>query len=159
MKSLRRYVLSDATFFVTAVSYERRPILLREPELFQKAWRGRELDAWVILPDHFHAVLTIGKVSISQIMHDFKLSFSRRYRLLHGPGRVWQNRFWDHVVRDQEDLNKRIDYIRYNPVRHGLALDPFAYSMSSAARWLERGYYQRDWGVRKPISFDGSFGE
>ena len=159
MKTLRRYILTDATFFVTVISFERRPILLREPDLFQRAWHGRELDAWVVLPDHFHAVLTVGKASISDVLHRFKLSFSRRYRLRHGPGRVWQNRFWERVIRDQDELNRYIDYIHYNPMHHGFATDPFAYGESSAALWLERGYYQRDWGVKEPILFDGSFGE
>jgi putative transposase len=159
MKTLRRYILTNATFFVTVVSYERSPILLREPDLFQKAWHGRQLDAWVVLPDHFHAVLTIGKRPISEVMHQFKMSFSRHYRLRYGPGRVWQNRYYEHVVRDQDDLNKRVNYIHYNPVHHGLTTDPFVYPMSSAGAWLERGYYQRDWGVREPIVFDGLFGE
>jgi len=92
-------------------------------------------------------------------MHNFKLSYSRRYRLRHGPGRVWQNRFWEHVIRDQDNLNRHIDYIHYNPVHHGIVTDPFEYSMSSAVSWFERGYYQRDWGVREPISLDGLFGE
>ena len=159
MKTLRRDILTDATFFVTVVSYERNPILLQEPDIFMKAWQGRTLDAWVIMPDHFHAVLKVGSESISGIMHQFKMSYSRRYRLRHGPSRVWQNRFWEHVIRDQNDLNRHIDYIHYNPVHHGLIVEPFGYAMSSAGTWLERGYYQRDWGTREPLSFDGSFGE
>jgi putative transposase len=159
MKTLRRHVLTDATFFVTVVAFERMPILLQEPDIFTKAWYGRELDAWVILPDHFHAVLKVGHESMSDILHQFKMSYSRRYRMRHGPGRVWQNRFWEHVIRDQDDLNRHVDYIHYNPVHHGIVADPFVYGQSSAALWLERGYYQRDWGMREPISFDGPFGE
>lgn len=159
MKTLRRHILTDATFFLTVVSHERKPILLREPDQFAKAWHGRELDAWVILPDHLHVVLTIGQESISDVMHNFKMSYSRRYRLRHGPGRVWQNRFWEHVIRDQDDLNRHIDYIHYNPVHHGLVTDPFQYPDSSAKLWLERGHYQSDWGVKERISIEGSFGE
>ena len=159
MKTLRRHILTDATFFVTVVSYERKPILLQEPDFFLKAWHGREPDVWVILPDHFHAVLSVGKESISDVMHNFKMSYSRRYRLRHGPGRVWQNRFWEHIIRDEVDLNRHIDYIHYNPVRHGLVTDPFAFGESSAGLWLERGYYQRDWGVKERPELEGLFGE
>jgi len=159
MKTLRRYILSETTFFVTVVTFERKPILLRELDLFMKAWHGRELDAWVILSDHFHAVLTIGRESISDVLHHFKMSYFRRYRLRHGPGRVWQNRFWEHVIRDQDDLNRHIDYIHYNPVHHGLVTDPFAYGESSAGLWLARGYYQRDWGVKECPELEGLFGE
>jgi len=159
MKTLRRHILSDATFFVTVVTFERKPILLREPDLFLIAWRGRQIDAWVILPDHFHAVLAIGHESISDVLHEFKMTYSRRYRLRHGPGRVWQNRFWEHVVRDQDDMNRHVDYIHYNPVHHGLVTDPFTYGESSAGLWLGRGYYQRDWGAKERLTIEGSFGE
>jgi putative transposase len=159
MKSLRRYIVRDAIFFVTVITFQRQPILLRQFEIFQQAWEGRRLDAWVVFPDHFHTVIQVGGDSISDVMHRFKIRYYHLYRRHYGPGRVWQNRFYEHVARDQEDLNKRFDYIHYNPVHHGLVADPFAYAMSSAGLWLERGYYQRDWGVREPITFDGAFGE
>jgi putative transposase len=72
---------------------------------------------------------------------------------------MWQNRFWEHVIRDQGDLNRHIDYIHYNPVHHGVVTDPFQYPDSSAKLWLEQGHYQRDWGVKEGISIEGSFGE
>jgi putative transposase len=159
MKSLRRYIVREATFFVTVITSQRQPFLLRRPEIFEKAWGGRQLDAWVVLPDHFHAVLQVGDESISDVMHRFKIQYYHLHRRHFGPGRVWQNRFWEHVVRDQEDLNKRINYVHYNPVHHGLIADPFAYTMSSAGLYLERGCYQRDWGVKEPVLFEGLFGE
>ncbi len=159
MKSLRRYIVREATFFVTVITFKRQPILLLRPEIFEQAWGGRKLEAWVVLPDHLHVVLQLGNESISDVMHQFKIQYYHLYRRHFGPGRVWQNRFWEHVARDQEDLNKRIDYVHYNPVHHGLTSDPFVYGDSSAHLWLERGFYQRDWGVKEPIIFEGSFGE
>lgn len=159
MKSLRRYVFRDSTFFVTVVTFGRRPILLNDPKIFWKAWAGRNLDAWVILPEHFHALLRLGDESISVVMHQFKIQYYHLYRRQFGPGRVWQNRFWERVIRDQDDLNRHIDYTHYNPVHHDLVNDPFAYELSSASLWLQKRYYERDWGVRERPTLEGSFGE
>ena len=74
-------------------------------------------------------------------------------------GRVWQYRFWDHIIRDQIDLNKHIDYIHYNPVRHGLTTSPFDWKESSFDEYYKRGLYPDDWGVKEVIKFEGDFGE
>jgi putative transposase len=87
------------------------------------------------------------------------MAFWRRYRGVYGPGRVWHNRFWDHVIRNQEDLNRHVDYIHYNPVRHGMVSRPFLYEFSSARNWLSRGYYQEDWGTAENPVKNGEFGE
>jgi putative transposase len=159
MKSMRRHILQEATFFLTVVTFERRPILLSDFKIFRDSWRNRELDAWVVLPDHFHVLLRLEKESISNVMHNFKISYSRYFRDQFGPGRVWQNRFWEHVVRDDEDLNRHLDYVHYNPVRHGAVSDPFQYEFSSLQIWHERGLYQRDWGVEREVKSEGLFGE
>lgn len=159
MKSLRRHLVRNATFFLTVVTYQRKPILLVDPELFHASWKRVELDAWAVLPDHFHVLIGVGDDSISDVVHRFKIAYWRRYRSRFGPGRVWQNRFWDHVIRDQEDLNRHLDYIHYNPVHHGLVSGPFQYANSLAERWLARGYYQNDWGMRERLSIVGQFGE
>ncbi len=115
--------------------------------------------AWVVLPDHFHVILDVGEESVSKIMHRFKITYSRRFRERVRAGRVWQNRFWDHAVRDQDDMNRHIDYIHYNPVHHNLVDDPFAYDLSSIQEWYQGGYYQRDWGTRERIDCEGEYGE
>ena len=117
------------------------------------------LSAWVILPDHFHFVLDIGELSLSEIMHDFKIAYSRRYRDKYGPGKVWQNRFWDHIIRDENDMNKHIDYIHYNPVKHGLVNNPFGYAYSSLSEYAKAGFYAADWGVKGAKDIVGDFGE
>jgi putative transposase len=62
-------------------------------------------------------------------------------------GQVWQNRFWDHILSDQEDLNRHIDYIHYNPVKHGLTDDPLEWEHSSFRVYRSRGFYSDGWGV------------
>ncbi len=74
-------------------------------------------------------------------------------------GRVWQHRFWDHIIRDDDDLNNHTDYIHYNPVKHGFVTSPFDWPHSSIHRFLEMGNYTLDWGRREDVLFVGDFGE
>ena len=98
---------------------------------------------------------------LSDIIKRLKLAFAYRYRASLGKYRekVWQRRFWDHIMRDQEDLNRHIDYIHYNPVKHGLESDPFRWQYSSLDQHYKDGYYGSDWGVREQPWMDGDYGE
>lgn len=159
MKSLRRFKATGAEYFITAVTFNREPLLHHSLEMFWQSWGEVQLTAWVVLPEHFHALLSPGNESISEVIHRFKITYSRRFRDAFRSGQVWQNRFWDHVIRDQDNLNRHIDYIHYNPVHHGLALDPFMVEYSSADSWLQKGFYSRDWGVEEKPELDGEYGE
>lgn len=159
MKSFKRYNFKNTFYFLTAVTYNREKLLLEDPGLFWLCWSGLKLEAWVILPDHFYIIIYIADSDLSQIVHQFKIKYSRLYRQRYRPGRVWQNRFWDHVIRNQIDMNRHVDYIHYNPVKHGLIHDPFLYEYSSLRNWYEKGYYQRDWGCKEELLFEGRFGE
>ncbi|MFQ5607865.1 MAG: transposase, partial [Candidatus Zixiibacteriota bacterium] len=63
------------------------------------------------------------------------------------PGRVWRYRFWDHVIRDKEDLHNHLDYVHFNSVKHGIVNDPFDYPHSSLGDYLNRGLDSRGWMV------------
>lgn len=159
MKTLGRFDLLNRLYFVTVVTYQREEMLLTNVQLFRDCWKQNHPIAWVILPDHFHAIVTIDNQSISDFMHNFKITYSRRYRDAYRKGRIWQNRFWDHIIRDQDDFNRHVDYIHFNPVRHKLVTDPFEYEHSSLTEYYKAGYYERDWGVMEPINIEGNFGE
>jgi putative transposase len=133
--------------------------LLTDIPLFWRSWKETALFAWVILPDHFHCIVDCGDKNISNIMHNFKITYSRNYRDSYTPGKVWQDRFWDHIIRDQEDMNRHLDYIHYNPVKHGFVNDPFLYGHSTLIKFHKDGYYQRDWGIKETIEFGSGFGE
>ncbi len=120
-----------------------------------------EMGAWVILPDHLHMIVDPMDSDLSGIVRRLKLSFANLYYMQQGmnQGTVWQPRFWDHILRDQEDMNRHIDYIHYNPVRHGFVRDPFSWRHSSLDVYYRNGYYTRDWGVSEQVWTDGDFGE
>ncbi|MEW5795042.1 MAG: transposase [Candidatus Zixiibacteriota bacterium] len=159
MKTLRRYIESGSVFFITCVTYDREPLLLELPSLFLESWPGVVPLAWVLMPQHFHALLDVNSTTVSMLMHSFKITYSRRFRDRVRAGWVWQNRFWDHVIRDQVDMNRHLDYIHYNPVHHGQVKDPFTYPYSTLKSWSDRGFYTRDWGVIDKLEFEGEFGE
>lgn len=73
-----------------------------------------------------------------------------------GEYNLWQNRFWEHRIRDENDLQKHCDYIHYNPVKHGLVSNPTDWPHSSIHRFIANGILSEDWGGK---TVDGSFGE
>jgi putative transposase len=165
MSNLRRYNSCGRPYFITNVVYQRQPILITNIDLFWRAMDNTRLKypcdliAWVILPDHYHLLIDTGTMSISSIIHDFKLSFSSYYRKRVNirSGKVWQLRFWDHIIRDERDFNRHLDYIHYNPVKHGLVEKPLDYTHTSIHK--HREYYQDGWGIREAIDLKGEFGE
>jgi putative transposase len=167
MTNIRRYFQTGNLYFLTHVTSSRLPILVNN---FDLLWRAIEatrakhpfdLIAWVVLPDHMHLLIDPLQCNLSGVVRKIKLVFSTKYRESLGlvSGKVWQNRFWDHRIRDQEDFNRHVDYIHYNPVKHGLVSAPMEYPYSSFREYRARGYYSDDWGVREQIVIDGSFGE
>lgn len=167
MSNLRRYYKEGNLYFLTNVTYRRKPILVDNIDLFwiamskTKAKMPFDIVAWVILPDHFHVILNPMQSTPSNILKRVKLSFLRNYkiRIGVGSGRVWQPRFWDHVIRSQDDMNRHIDYIHYNPVKHNHVTSPFDYPHSSIAIFRQDGLYGADWGKREPAFGEGDFGE
>ena len=119
------------------------------------------MGSWVVLPDHFHMIVDPKDNDLSGIVRRLKLSFANLYHIQQGMkrGTIWQPRFWDHIIRDRVDMNRHIDYIHYNPVKHGFVSDPFKWRYSSLDRYHKNGYYARDWGVNEQLWTDGEFGE
>ena len=166
MSNLRRLKDNRTTYFITAVTFDRRPILVEFGVLclnsIQKVSQEKsvELIAWAILPDHFHIIVNCQSVSVSSYMQSVKQSFSAQYRVQTCYlGRVWQLRFWDHIIRNESDLQSHLNYIHYNPVKHGVSNSPLSHGLSSASLYLEKGQYESDWGVVGVPVITGDFGE
>jgi len=157
MKTLRRIDLRERLYFLTVVADGRRDLLLKDMDIFWQSWDKQEMDAWIILPEHFHIMLANGDQSISEIIHRFKRKYSTRYAFKFGTGRVWQNRFWDHIIRDKDDYHRHLDYIHYNPVKHGLVKRAHDYPHSSIRKFTD--WYPEDWGVLNDEELNGDFGE
>jgi putative transposase len=167
MSKLLRYYSGDNIYFVTVVTNERENLLIEHHNLFWDSVTKYEVDlrflllAYVVLPDHFHMIINPRGNNLSSIFQKIKLSFSKKIRFLSqsNSGHIWQSRFWDHIIRDQNDLNRHIDYIHYNPVKHGFVRSPFDWEYSSIHKFFIEGYYSKDWGVKESLNFEGNFGE
>ena len=166
MSRLRRYYSPGQIYFITLVTLRREEILARHADLFTSSLANAtsrssaRLDAWVLLPEHFHAIIVPGDDSLSTFVHRLKLSFLKKIQSQIGRSRpIWQPRFWDHVIRDERDMNSHIDYIHFNPVKHGLTKAPGEWEYSSFSEYLREGLYESDWGVKDRPTFAGEFGE
>ena len=178
MPNYRRVYQPGGIFFLTLVSHERRPIFARNgaPQLLgtclrecAAGWPFR-LDAVVLLPDHLHLLMRLphGDSNYSNRIGWIKREFTMRW---HGPQSsetlspsrrrerrrsIWQPRFWEHTIRDENDLETHFDYIHFNPVKHGHAQCPADWPHSSFHRYVRSGHYAKDWGCthKPPPNFD-----
>ena len=165
MSNLRRYYAEGYSYFITVVTYNRERFLVDYVNLF---WESMEfassiipfsINAWVILPEHFHMILTPEENTLSEIIKRFKLSFSMRYyKEIEVPaGRVWQYRFWDHAIRDERDFEAHFHYIHYNHTKHGYVKKPYDYKHSSMHKFMD--IYDSDWAMIEDNYHKYNFGE
>ena len=90
-----------------------------------------------------------------------KSDFSRQYKKRktsetnpeHHTEKLWQARFWEHYIRDEKDFINHVEYIHYNPVKHGLVKSPIDWTHSSFHKYVRNGTYDRDWGAEGEIKF------
>jgi len=162
--NIRRYYVSSAIVFITQVVAGRTPVfaqstfvdLLREHLRKTQRCHPFVMVGYCFLPDHFHIMLRpTGSSTFSDIMHSLKPNFTKAYKKLLGISgnmKFWQQGFWDHVIRDEEDFRRHLDYIHYNPVKHGLVRCPEDWPHSSYGYWKARGAYPEQWGWSLPAS-------
>ena len=162
--NFRRYYVADVIIFITQVVAEREPIfrdetcliLLRSTLHQVKRLHPFAMLGYVFLPDHFHLLIKpTGQSNFSQIMHSLKPNFTKAYKRqlgIDGPMKFWQKRFWEHTIRNELDFERHLDYIHYNPVKHGFVSNPADWSHSSFLSWQARGAYPAGWGKSIPPS-------
>ncbi len=169
MPEYRRSFIPGGTFFFTVVTYHRLPILVTEEarKILHWAWFDVSLrmpfttDAVCLLPEHLHCIWTLpdGDANYSIRWKEIKRLFSREYgssvgfleaknasREKRGESTIWQRRFWEHTIRDEKDLEQHLNYIHYNPVKHGLVDAVRNWEWSSFHRYVRMGYYDIEWG-------------
>ncbi len=106
----------------------------------------------VVLPDHLHCIwhLPAGVDDFSRRWQRIKRRTTETMRRRGVTGPFWQARFWEHLIRDERDLRMHLDYVHYNPVRHGLVGKATEWSASSVHRYIRDGWYAPDWGIADP---------
>ncbi|RKZ65993.1 MAG: transposase [Gammaproteobacteria bacterium] len=171
MSSYKRIFLPNNSYFFTVVTANRNPFfagdenvqLLKTAFFYVQSRKPFKIEAICILPDHLHCIWTMLDDSNYSIRWQMiKTDFSRRYRYQNREQKqtkIWQSRYWEHVIRDQDDFDKHVDYIHYNPVRHGLVKSVKDWSYSSFNKYVTKGYYDSGWGDCEPDSTVGMWCE
>jgi putative transposase len=169
MPEYRRIKKAGGTYFFTVVTQGRHPILT-SPEVRQALREGISqvrqampfsIEAWILLPDHLHAIWTLPEdddryaarwavikscvtkrcKNLVGAGENVNLSMSRRQE-----GGFWQRRFWEHVIRDEADFQRHLNYLHWNPVKHGYAKTPMDWPYSTIHRFVAQGFYPTNWG-------------
>jgi putative transposase len=176
MSRYRRVKIEGGVSFFTLVLADRRSdLFVRHFERLRRAYdyMDRRLPittlAICILPDHIHALwqLPDGDADYAARWSLLKAAFSRGLapaptrsasRITKREKGIWQRRYWEHAIRDDADLERHVNYIHYNPVKHGLVSRVADWPFSSFHRYVAEGILPADWaGDSKEIV--GSFGE
>ncbi|WP_047238657.1 REP-associated tyrosine transposase [Chromobacterium subtsugae] len=165
MPNYRRAWMPGGTWFFTVALLQRRDndLLVRHIDALRQAVRDTRrahpflIHGWVVLPEHLHCVLELPpgdcdfalrwrliKMGFSKrLAAGERVSASRRQRRERG---IWQRRYWEHLIRDEADLAAHLDYLHFNPVKHGWAARVEDWPYSTFHREVSAGRYPADWG-------------
>jgi putative transposase len=162
----RRNQVEGGCFFFTVNLRDRRSkLFVAEIEALRTAVRAARarypfhIDAWVVLPDHMHCLWTLppDDLDFPVRWQMIKAMFSRSVpRPENRPASliskresgIWQRRYWEHTIRDEQDYAAHMDYIHFNPVKHGLAAHAADWPFSSFVTCVRLGMYPGDWAVK-----------
>lgn len=168
MPNYRRAHVPGGSFFFTLVTNRRARLFAQPParrllgSVFRRCilkWPFR-INALVLLPEHLHAIWSLppGDTEYPKRWGWIKKEFTKGWLQLGGAeerisdaeereGRrgIWQPRYWEHTLEDEDDFERHFDYIHYNPVKHGHVKCPRDWRWSSFHRWAATGVYSEHW--------------
>ena len=165
----RRFIHPGGTYFFTVVTYNRKKIfyeddaisLFMESITYVQKNHPYKILAYCICPDHIHMIWTLPEKDgdFPARWRLIKSHFSRHWKKEHQIAKtssrknkkeqmIWQRRYWEHYIRDDNDLKKHIEYIIYNPVKHGYVDAPCKWKYSNFMDFVDKGLYPVDWGMK-----------
>ena len=164
MSNYRRSQQKGGSFFFTVALANRQSHLLIQyidyfKQAYRKVWQNYPFEsvAVCVLPDHVHAIWTLppDDCNYSLRWQLIKRYFSRHFnvsqtrshsKIKHREKGIWQRRFWEHEIRDEQDLQRCIDYVHFNPVKHGYAARCIDWEYSTFHRYVRLGMLPENWG-------------
>ena len=175
MSNYRRANIKGGTYFFTVVTYRRQTFLcndhvrkaLRDGILAVQTTHSFTIDGWVLLPDHLHCIWTlppgdanfgvrwakIKRFVTKQCGPDLRredlMNKSKRRR---NESTIWQRRFWEHQIPDDRDYKRHMDYLHYNPVKHGYVKNVKDWPYSTFHRYVSQGVYGQNWAGEGPVT-------
>jgi len=165
----RRFYQPGARYFFTVVTAKRKPILIDNIDRLREAFKmcvkryPFEIEAMVVLPDHLHTIWRLPEedADFSKRWMIIKRQFSSGLpREATSPSKIkkrekgiWQRRFWEHCIRNEDDWRRHMDYIHFNPIKHGYADKPGDWQYSSFQKAVDKGWYESNVSIID--DFDG----
>ena len=175
MPNYRRAWIPGGTYFFTVNLLQRynNNLLVKNINHFRQVLRSVKnrhpfkIHAWVVLPDHMHCVIELpeGDIDYATRWRLIKMEFSKaipnterrsEVRMRRGERGIWQRRYWEHAIRDENDYRAHVDYVHINPLKHGLVKAVKDWPYSTFHRMVEKGFYPYDWagGDETVLSYD-----
>ncbi|SBT07865.1 conserved hypothetical protein [Candidatus Accumulibacter aalborgensis] len=175
MPDYRRAWYPGGTYFFTVNLLQRQgnDLLTRHVDLLRESVRlvrqGHpfHIHGWVVLPDHLHCVIELppADADFATRWRLIKMGFSKTIpggeivsvvRVRRGERGIWQRRYWEHLIRDQADFQAHMDYVHFNPVKHGLAGRVLDWPYSTFHQLVAAGVYPADWAGAegKSLAYD-----
>ena len=164
MSNYRRAWRKGGTYFFTVNLLERyqNDLLIRHIDTLRQVVEKVRLKhpftvhAWVVLPEHMHCVIELpeGDDNFSVRWRLIKIGFSKALpkterisvvRQKRGERGIWQRRFWEHLIRDERDFVAHVDYVHFNPVKHGWVRRVKDWEYSTVHRYVDQGVLPLDW--------------
>jgi len=142
MANYKRLFLERHSYYLTIVTHRRNPILIDNIDILRESFRESKkyykyvIDAIVILPDHIHMIITPkNTIDYPKIVRAIKYNFSvgcdchrtdikneeqSQSRYKRGLTPIWQKRYYEHTLRNEKDYVRCLEYMKNNPIKHGL---------------------------------------
>ena len=166
----RRVFIPNSCIHLIILAYKRRNIFIANIELLRQAFGNAktyfdfEIISICVLPDHIHVVLKPQNIiDYPKIITSVKYHFSKNMTLVVGQEcptygylnkrekGIFQRRYYEHTILTEEELNNHINYIHFNPVKHGLVKAVKDWQYSSFHKFVEQGLYEQNWGSETDI--------
>lgn len=167
----RVYVPNGTYFFTVNLCNRKNPLLIKHIDILRTSFRQCmkkhpfKIDGIVVMPDHLHLMMTLPKNDSDfslrirlikscfsyHMNDDERINLSRRQK---GERGIWQRRFWEHCIRNEDDFEQHLNYIHYNPVKHNYVQQPSEWPYSSIHRYIKQGILPKNWACQSIGNFE-----
>lgn len=175
MVNYRRVRNPGGIYFFTVTLQDRQSCILTEnitplSESFKyvKQRKPFNIDATVVLPEHIHCIWTLPRDDsdysirwrlIKTVFTQSLLKNGSKFHLTSkNEYQIWQRRYWEHTIQNDDDFRHHVEYIHFNPVKHDLVKCVADWRYSSFHQYVRKGFYPNDWG-KKSEDFKDNYGE
>jgi len=161
----KRIFIENSLVFITVVTKDRKNILIDNISFLRKAFKLAkekykfEIIAIIINPNHFHMIIKPSNIGeYPKIIGFIKSSFTKLSKIKHilnintREANIWQRRYWEHTIINENDLHRHLDYIHFNSMKH-YSIPPKEWKYSTFKKYVNKGVYELDW-----CNFDNKYG-